>query len=97
MTKLATRYECILRMDAGWQSIFHSFGNGKPRSKRCTYCNGALHVMTGLWGVYVWSGENRYPLNDALRTFVSPTAAQRFADATTDRVVRWVPEASLGR
>jgi hypothetical protein len=91
-TSTASRYECSLKTNAGWQSSFHSAGNGKPRSKRCTYCGGAFRIETGLWGVFVWSGENRYPLEAALKTFVSPTAAQKFADVTSNGVVRWLPE-----
>lgn len=92
--KIAARHYCSLRDKTGHVS-FHTTRNGKPRSKRCTYCAGALVVETGLWGAFVWTGDRNYPLDAALRIFVSEGAAQRFADQrncdTADTVVRWIP------
>jgi hypothetical protein len=40
--------------------------------------------------VFVRNGQNRYPLGEAIKTFVSPTAADRFAEKEGNRVVRWI-------
>lgn len=67
-------------------------GNGKPRSKRCRYCGSALLTSTGTWCTFVWQGENRYALADAVGTFRSEAAARRAADAGAhdNLVVRFV-------
>ena len=98
--RLATRYVCQYE-GVGGAGIRHTSGNGKPARKRCEYCKGAFAVMTGLWGVFVWTGDGRYPRKDAERTYVREQAAQDRADllnATRDTdkcrggyVVRWIP------
>ena len=95
-SKLAVRHHCSLRdHGSGSTAGFHTARNGKPRSKRCTYCAGALIVETGLWGVFEWQQDDRYGQDRANGTYGSETAAQRHADtlnATEAKwVVRWIP------
>lgn len=90
---LATRHECSLkhRHGSAWSS-FHSGGNGKPRSRRCTYCGGEFRTEQGWHGVFEWRGDAHYDIADAARLFTSPAAAQRYADTHPGQlVVRWVP------
>ena len=77
-SKLATRYVCCNagNADAG---AYHTRGNGKPSRKRCAGCGGAFYVYTGLWGVFTWTGDGRYPEAAALKTFT------RYALAETAR------------
>jgi hypothetical protein len=87
--RLATRYTC--RNEGNPLSgATHTHGNGKPSRKRCAYCNGAFYVYTGLWGVFTWTGDGRYPEVTALRTFTRYAAAEAFADAGDETVVRWI-------
>lgn len=90
--KLAKRHQCLYGASSGWQSQFHTKRDGSPKSKTCTYCRGPLIVEEGLHGVFVWAGENRYPAENAVKTFVSPAAAEKFARANADKnyVVRWI-------
>jgi len=92
--KLAYRHECRVKLGMQWQSSFHTKRNGKPRSAKCTYCGGELLIERGYHGVFVHNQENRYPLDNAVRLFTSPTAAQRHVDVHgsmhNQLVVRWV-------
>lgn len=86
MSATTTRYECMYKMDV---KGFHKSGYGKPRSKRCTYCGGAWLVEDGVHGVFTWRGDGRYPLADAVKTFVREAAASRYAEtANIDLVAR---------
>lgn len=98
MSEPATRYRCLVKDRADWQSPFHAQGNGKPRAKWCTYCHGQLLIERGWHGVFEHSGgTGRYPASDAVKVFASPTAAQRYADGNGDNlVVRWIPDLVLG-
>lgn len=93
--RLATRYHCSLRDKTGL-SIQHTAGNGVP-PRKCRYCSSRLTVERGLWGVFVWTGDGRYPREDAERTYVREQAAQDRADLLNETrgwggyVVRWIP------
>jgi hypothetical protein len=86
MTTPAIRYTCSID-----GSHPHSSGDGTPKRSTCRYCGGGLSVHTGLWGAFEWTAASRYPIDDARRTFSRRLDADRFADATTDLVVRWIP------
>ncbi len=92
--RLAQRYWCQHRDVVPWQRGFHSAGNGKPRSKRCTYCRGPFVTEFGLWGVFGWRGDGRYPREAAERTFTRELAAEDWrldhAGAGNSLVVRWI-------
>ena len=92
--RLAQRYWCQHRDVVPWQRSFHSAGNGKPRSKRCTYCRGPFVTEFGLWGVFGWRGDGRYPREAAERTFTRELAAEDWrldhAGAGNSLVVRWI-------
>ncbi len=94
--KLATRYVCRLAGDpaAGLQ---HTSGNGKPSRRKCANCGSALDVYTGLWGVFTWTGDGRYPQATALRTGTSQSRIQAYVDGENTRtdyaanlVMRWI-------
>jgi hypothetical protein len=100
--RLATRYVCS---NAGNEAagFRHTRGNGKPPRKACGHCRGALYVYTGLWGVFTWTGDGRYPEAAALRTFTREALAQAYVDGENTRtdyaanlVLRWIyrPDAS---
>lgn len=91
--KIAKRHYCISAANDGYGSQFHTRRDGSPRSKTCTYCRGRLVVETGLHGVFVWTGDARYPAENAVKTFISPTAAEKYARAHAhDNLVgRWIP------
>lgn len=81
----ATRHACI---NGGYP---HTSGDGAPKRKRCAYCGGSLYTSAGTWGVFVWTGDGRYPLDNAVCTFTRQTKADAYATATRpDYVVRWV-------
>lgn len=87
--RLATRYVCS---NAGNEAagLRHTYGNGKPVRKRCAGCRGEFYVYTGLWGVFTWTGDGRYPEAAALRTFTREQPAQAMAEAGDQTVVRWI-------
>jgi hypothetical protein len=93
--ELASRYYCSLRDKPGQLSGLHAAGNGKPRSKTCTYCRGQLVTETGLWGVFEWRGDGRYRREAAENTFTRELAAEDWrldhTGAGTSLVVRWIP------
>lgn len=90
--KLATRHRCINNISSDCAR-----GAGKPRRKKCGVCGGALTVETGLYGVFVWRRDGLYPLSDALATYLTRPAAERYIKAKgDDRLVdRWVPVAPV--
>lgn len=87
--KLATRYVCSNDGNEA-AGAFHTRGNGKPSRKRCAGCGGAFYVYTGLWGVFTWTGDGRYPEAAALATFTREQPAQAMAEAGKETVVRWI-------
>jgi len=85
---MSVRHRCTLM-----RSAHHcTHRNGRPRSKRCTYCGGSLMVEEGVWCAFVWVGDASYPRRDAVRTFRSESAAQKWCDERPREnvVVRWV-------
>lgn len=80
----ATRYACLYK-----PSLHCDHGDGKPRRSKCGYCGSPLHIETGLWGVFTWRGDNRYPEADAHRTFARKSAADKWAHER-ELVVRWI-------
>jgi hypothetical protein len=93
---MAQRYGCVHASNpAAGQSSFHSKGNGKPRSKWCTYCHGEFWTETGKWGVFVWNyNRSAYKRADAVKLFEVENAAHRFAEAGAhdNLCVRWSPD-----
>ncbi len=53
---------------------------GKPKTKKCPACGSAWLVLEGVYGVFKWTSENRYPLTDAIKTYASHTLAEKFAE-----------------
>ena len=89
-SKLATRYVCSNDGNEA-AGLRHTRGNGKPSRKRCAGCKGSLRVYTGLWGVFTWTGDGRYPEAAALKTFTRYALAEICANAGSDQtVVRWI-------
>lgn len=85
-TAWATRHRCVYDV-----SVQCTNGNGKPTRKKCRYCGGSLCIEQGLWGVFSWRGDGRYPVENAHRTFVRESVADTWATATSpDYVVRWI-------
>ena len=85
--KPATRYRCLLDI-----SVHCTKGHGKPTRKKCAHCGGSLFVEYGLWGVFTWRGDGRYPERKAYHTSTSHTRANRWAlNKGADLVVRWIP------
>lgn len=83
----ATRHLCASSL----QSVHCTRGNGKPTRKACAHCGGRLRVETGLWGVFVWTGDGRYPLESAVSTTVREAVAERRTEQDSRYVVRWIP------
>lgn len=90
----ALRYRCIGMARSG----FCTQGAGVPSRKRCAYCGGKLLREQGVYGVFSWTGNGRYPIENATRTFASEKRAQALCDSEAGRtagwVVRWTPTAS---
>lgn len=63
----------------------HTSGDGRARRKRCAGCGAELVTVAVTYGVFVWTGTNRYPLASAVATFAREAAAQRYADANPGR------------
>ena len=87
--RLATRYVCCNDGNEA-AGLRHTRGNGKPSRKACACCKGSLRVYTGLWGVFTWTGDGRYPEAAALKTFTREQPAQTMAEAGDQTVVRWI-------
>ena len=85
-TAQAKKWECSLR-----RSTLCSRGAGTPTRKRCGYCGGTIRTDVGIWGVFTWRGDGRYPLGSALATFASELRAQRDANTRGENsVVRFI-------
>lgn len=83
--KLAKRHYCQHFGTSGR----HDVGPGKgPR--KCRTCGGAIRIMEGVYGVFVWRGDGRYPLADAVKTFTVEAAAERHTTKDERYVVRFV-------
>lgn len=94
--RTATRYYCVSASSAG-SGFHHTSGDGLPRRKKCAHCGGRLVSQSGHWGVFVWAGDGRYPLANAVRVFSVRAAAERCARATEDLVVRWISNGEAGK
>lgn len=55
-------------------------GSGKPPAK-CRECGGWIVSRVGQYGVFAWTGDNRYPLDKAVKLYASPKVAEKRADA----------------
>lgn len=84
---LAIRYRCLSS-----SGLIRCEGD-HPKRLKCAACGARLHVFTGLYGVFTWTGDGRYPIASAHRTFARKAAAERMIDADTTEtlVVRWIP------
>ena len=94
--RLATRYVCCNDGNEA-AGLRHTRGNGKPSRKTCAGCKGPLHVYSGLWGVFTWTGDGRYPEAAALRTGTRESVLQAYVDSENTRtgyeanlVLRWI-------
>lgn len=94
--RLGYRHHCANKAtDEEWVRSFHIDRDGKPRSKRCTYCNGPLVLEYGVWGTF--GGYLRqHPESEAVGTYTSRVAAERAAKKHAEThgyhnalVVRW--------
>jgi len=87
-TRTATRHSCSLNI-----SVHCTKGNGKgPASGKCRHCGGRIYTDRGVWGVFTWTGDGRYPLSNAKCTYVRQAAAETYAVVNgTELVVRWIP------
>lgn len=70
----------------------HTAGDGAPKRKKCAYCGGVVITEAGTYGVFAWRGDGRYRPVDAVKTFTTRRAADKFADAnpTSGLVSRWI-------
>lgn len=84
---LAKRHACTSSL----QSVHCTRGNGQPTRKACAHCGGRLRVEEGLWGVFVWTGTGRYPVEDAVSTTVREAVAEDRLEEDSRYVVRWIP------
>lgn len=84
--KLSTRHYCAIR----GMATMCTKGTGKPKRARCAGCGGALVTVTGLYGVFAWRGDGRYPESDAVKTFTRESAAEAFTTTDESYVVRWI-------
>lgn len=83
--KLAIRHYCQHFTTSGR----HDVGAGKgPR--KCRTCGGAIRTMTGVYGVFVWRGDGRYPLENAITTRLTERAADAYCERDESYVTRWI-------
>lgn len=82
--KFATRHRCSLRV-----SHQCSRGTGKGPEK-CRTCKGVMVRQIGLYGVFVWRGDGRYPEADALSMHRTEGAADKACEANESYVSRWL-------
>ena len=90
--KLGKQYQCGSSMR---RSGLCTIGTGTPKRKKCAYCGSAIRVTEGLFGVFIWDGQNRYWADDALSFHTTEAKAQAVADATPEAVVRFLGVAGL--
>lgn len=83
----ALRYRCATMLS----SASCTTGTGVPARKACVYCGGRIVREQGVYGVFVWTTENRYPIRDAVRTFASQIRAQALCDSEAGRAANYVP------
>lgn len=90
MTKLkpATRHECIHRGQLGYG--VHDSGSGQPKRKKCRYCGGGFSILTGWYCVFVWRGDGRYRIEDAVSVHNRESLADTAASRDSSHVVRWI-------
>lgn len=75
-----------------------ALGHGQVKTSRgarvCAFCAEAVRIEHGVYGVFVWRGDGRYVLADALATRQTPHAADRERErrdpAGRELVVRFV-------
>lgn len=83
----ARRHECLFGM-----AYPHTSGDGAPKRKKCAYCGGQIAVYEGTYGVFVWTGDGRYPIASALSVHKTRKSADLAALAAgKDTVSRWIP------
>jgi len=73
-------------------------GDGKPKRQKCAYCGGQLVTEQGVYGAFDWTGENRYPAENALKTFRTDKACEAWIRGHPEQnrgpgglVSRWIP------
>lgn len=66
------RHECPSRI-----SVRCDQGHGRAPRKRCRVCGSELRTISGLYGVFAWTGEGRYPRSAALSVWETYAAAER--------------------
>jgi len=88
--RLGIRHACVHRGNpsAGYH---HSYGVRRPNRKTCQYCRGPIWVERGYWGVFLWLGNGRYPIAEALSLHSRENVAERVAaEDPREPVVRWI-------
>lgn len=83
----AVRHRCASSLG----SVHCTRGNGRPTRQTCRHCRGILLIEKGLWGVFVWRGDGRYRLEDAISTATREAVAERRCTEENQHVVRWIP------
>lgn len=99
LRKPAARHYCRMRDYPGSGSQ-HTAGDGTPTRRFCAGCHGELVTEHGLWGVFRWRGDGRYPWEDAICTYTRAGLASERATSDEAKqddpehggwVVRWIP------
>lgn len=80
---MATRHVCLNAISV---HCLHGAGRGPAK---CRYCGSPLHRSTGVYGVFTWTGDGRYPREAAHATYETERAAQNYANLF-NHVVRWI-------
>lgn len=101
--RLASRHYCPLRASVV-RCVGVTSGKG-PASGKCKGCGAPLTVERGLHGVYLWRGDGRYRVEEALALCATEAHAERVADRETVArpdhqggvVVRWTSTDELDR
>lgn len=91
-TKLGKQHYCG---SSQRRSGLCTIGTGAPKRKKCAYCGSAIRTVEGLFGVFIWDGQNRYWADDALSFHTTEAKAQAVADSTPDAVVRFIGKDAL--
>lgn len=65
-------------------------GAGRPKRQKCAGCGGGFVVIEGVYGVFLWRGDGRYPITEAISTHEREAAAEREIKKDDRLVVRFV-------
>lgn len=62
----------------------------RPTRSKCSHCGGSIFVRRGLWGAFEWTGDGRYPEENAVFLSASYVKANAHALESDTLVVRFV-------